>query len=103
MNKDTIKYLKGYILQESKIKRYKQMILKNPMLKNEYNKKIMECKNYRNEIERKIEELDDDLLKEVLYNKYVLGKTIEEIALILNYSSRHIVRLHSKATKLIKK
>ena len=48
-------------------------------------------------LEAKIEALPDDNLREVLYNKYILGQTLEEISFTLNYSKRHIERLHVKA------
>ena len=54
------------------------------------------------EIEQKISNVDDELLCEILYQKYILGKTLEDIAVILNYSKRHIERLHIKALEKFK-
>ena len=56
----------------------------------------------RIKIERQISEVDSGILSEVLYQKYIFGKTLEDIGAILNYSTRHIERLHIKALDLFK-
>lgn len=68
----------------------------------EYNKKIKDCKTLRDEIEEKIKTVDGGILSEILFNKYILGKTLEEISFILNYSKRQIERLHIKALEKFK-
>lgn len=90
-------YLKSYLLQEKKIERYEKLASRCPREENNYRKYIEKSKKLRNEIEEKISLLEDDLLSELLFEKYIFGKTLEEIALILNYSKRHIERLHIKA------
>lgn len=97
MIKEKKLYLKRYLVQESKISRYKQMKRTDPKRKKLYEEKIALADSLRKEIENKIETLDDDILKEILYNKYILGKTLDEISLIVNYSKRHVERLHIKA------
>ena len=94
-------YLKGYLIQEAKIKRLKQLIETNVKNKKQYEEKILFAQNLRKEIEFKIESLDDEVLKELIYNKYILGKTLEEISYIINYSKRHVERLHIKALEKI--
>ena len=69
----------------------------SPENKKVYLDEIIRSKELRNEIELKILSLKDELLIELMYNKYILGKTIEEICFILNYSQRQIERLHAKA------
>ena len=91
------KYLSQYLLQEAKINRLYEMIRINPAKTEEYEIKISNCKNLREDIEQKISTVDDELLCELLWQKYILGKTLEDIAVILNYSKRHIERLHIKA------
>lgn len=91
------KYLSQYLLQEAKINRLYEMIRINPAKAEEYEIKISNCKNLREDIEQKISTVDDELLCELLWQKYILGKTLEDIAVILNYSKRHIERLHIKA------
>lgn len=44
-----------------------------------------------------IENIDDFILKSVLLYKYICGMTNEEIGHKLNYTTRHIVRMHTKA------
>lgn len=91
-------YLKRYLLQEAKIARFKQM---DYIDKKTLKTKICEAENIRSEIEIKINSLDNELLIELLYQKYILGKTLDEISIILNYSKRHIERLHVKALEKI--
>ncbi len=95
MDKKT--FLKAYLLQQSKIKRLKEMSLKFPEKSKDYKTQVKDCIKTRQKIEKKINALDSEILKEVLIQKYICGKTLEEIGLILNYSTRHVERLHRKA------
>lgn len=90
-------YLKSYLIQAKKIERYEKIECRSKKEENTYKKYIKISENRRNEIEEKIQKIDDELLIELLFEKYIFGKTLEEIALILNYSKRHIERLHIKA------
>ena len=94
-------YLKLYLLQESKIKRLEQMSHLYPERKNECELEISEAQLLRKNIEEKISAVDNPLLSELLYQKYILGKTLEELSYIFNYSLRHIERLHKKALEKI--
>lgn len=102
MINDKKAFLKEYLIQESKLNRLKEMKKKYPTKKNYYKNKIKNAKQKRRQIEIKIESINDELLREVLYNIYILGKTIEETSLEINYSKRHTERLHIKALKDIK-
>ena len=73
------------------------MLLKNPENKDYYNQKILKAKALRKDIELKISKVGDETLCELLFQKYVFGKTLEEISYIINYSKRHTERLHIKA------
>lgn len=90
-------YLKQYILQEAIISRYINMCKINPKKCKFYKEKIEEAENLRQVIEEKISNINKPVLSELLTQKYIFGKTLEEIGLILNYSKRHIERLHIKA------
>lgn len=90
-------YLNSYLNQEALIERFHQLLLINPENKEYYNQKILNAKALRNDIEFKISLVKDERLCELLYQKYVLGKTLEEISYIINYSKRHTERLHIKA------
>ncbi len=95
-------YLSSYLLQETKINRLKKMADLNPELAPQYSKALNEALLLRIKIERQISEVDSGILSEVLYQKYIFGKTLEDIGAILNYSTRHIERLHIKALDLFK-
>ena len=97
MQKEKKKYLNSYLLQNTVIKRLTEMCDSHPEQKEKYHKEIKIAKQKRIEIENKISAVDDTLLRELLFQKYVFGRTLEEISLILNYSKRHIERLHIKA------
>lgn len=90
-------YLSQYLLQEAKLSRLRTMINMNPELKNGYEKEIFAALEIRKLIEKQIKAVDGGILSEVLFQKYVFGKTLEDISYILNYSQRHIERLHIKA------
>ncbi len=90
-------YLSRYLLQETKINSLRQLEQLTPQEKLRYKSAVFACLEIRLQIEEKIKRVDDDLLSEVLRQKYVFGKTLEQIALTLNYSKRHIERLHIKA------
>ena len=95
------KYLKQYLLQENKIKRLTEMKDKKPEDADKWENAINNCKALRKEIEDKISKIDDAVLSELLYEKYILGKTLEDISFDLNYSVRQIDRLHIKALEKI--
>ncbi len=91
------KYLNSYLLQQTTIISLEKMKKENPDRKDEFEQRITKAKNLRLEIENKIAEVDDGILSSLLTQKYIFGNTLEETALILNYSKRHIERLHIKA------
>ena len=70
-------------------------------IKKEFMLELKTAYDLRNNIEKAIKNLPDNLLSEILYRKYILGKTLEEISFTLNYSKRHIERLHLKALEII--
>lgn len=97
MYEEKKKYLNSYREQERKIKRWQQMISINPKNKEQYQNNISNALKIRCEIEERIKQIQDDVLIEILYQKYIFGKTLEETGLIINYSKRHTERLHIKA------
>ncbi|MBE6809250.1 MAG: hypothetical protein E7524_07265 [Ruminococcaceae bacterium] len=90
-------YLSAYLLQEAKIERLKRMIDKNPANEKLYKEYIEKSQKIRTEIEEKISAVDDELLSELLFQKYVFGHTLEQVGYIINYSKRQTERLHRKA------
>lgn len=97
MNKEKKEYLSLYLLQNEKIRRLKETALQNPEEKEKYISQIKAAQTLRRDIEEKIEALDGGVLSELLYLKYVCGKTLMQISYELNYSVRQIERLHIKA------
>lgn len=51
----------------------------------------------RTEVEHTIQAVPDATLKEILHRRYIGGEHFELIAVELNYSYRHIIRLHYDA------
>lgn len=102
MNKEKKEYLSLYLLQNEKIRRLNETALHNPEEKELFVSKIKAAQTLRREIEDKIEAVDGGVLSELLYLKYVCGKTLMQISYELNYSVRHIERLHIKALQKFK-
>ena len=95
-------YLKQYLFIKARITRFEMLEHIEPEMKELYEKQILKAESLRSEIEEKINDMDDGLLAEILFQKYILGTTLENIAVILNYSKRHIERLHIKALENFK-
>lgn len=65
-------------------------------------KETAECIEKRDFIVHQIEELDDLQLSEVLQERYVMGKSWEEVASDMGYSLRYATKLHKKALLLFR-
>ena len=78
------------------------MVFLNPDLKAKYQREIQNANTIRNEIENKIESVDNGILSEVLFQKYILGRTLEEVSLAINYSKRQTERFHIAALEKFK-
>lgn len=90
-------YLSLYKIHHAKISRLKELIGDYPDEAEKYKENLKEAKLMRDKIEKEIELLNNPILVEVLAQKYQCGKTLEEIAYCMNYSTRQIERLHLKA------
>ena len=95
-------YLNSYLLQEAKISRIKNLMQLNPELIEDYRRELNCSLELRQKIEKQINSVDGGVLSELLFQKYVFGKTLEDISYVLNYSTRHIERLHIKALEKFK-
>ena len=91
------RYLESYRLQQAKIKRFNDLMIELPDKRDIYRVCIEKAEQFRKTIENQIEKVDGSLLSEILFQKYLCGKTLEEISYLLNYSNRQIERLHIKA------
>lgn len=99
---DKKEYLKSYLLQQNKINRLNEMARLNPDSSKRYMNEIEKCKALRIKIENEISAMDDELLKEVLFLKYVCGKNLEEVSYFINYSKRQTERFHKAALEKFK-
>ncbi len=90
-------FLNLYLLQQARITRLYHLMKVNRDAKERYIPQIESAKNIRERIEDAINAVDGGLLSEILSQKYLCGKTLEETAAILNYSKRQIERLYGAA------
>ncbi len=95
-------YLSSYRVQQLKIDRVRTLMFQNPDRRDKYKGTLHRAERLRNKIEDEIEAVDDGILSEILYGKYVCRKSLEEIADRLSYSKRQIERLHIKALENFK-
>ena len=99
--KNKKQFLRKYRLQQKKIERLREMIILNPRNNSRYLKQIAVCEKNCEIIEAKINAIDNELFREILFLKYVCGKTLKEIAVIIEYSLRHTERMHMEAVREI--
>ena len=90
-------YLKQYLIQGAIIRDAQEMLNINKVNSELYRETITNAEELRINIENSINSVGDCLIREILIEKYILGKTLEQIAFNLNYSVRQIERLHKKA------
>ena len=53
------------------------------------------------EVERTINSVKDSIMRKLLYERYINGKTWEQIAVMLNYTYRRITQLHGNALLIV--
>lgn len=90
-------YLKSYRVLLAKIRRFTEMADINPENAEKYKQGITLARKQRDAIEEKIDRVDGSILSEILSQKYICGKSFEEIAYNMCYSKRQVERLHLKA------
>lgn len=87
-------YLSLYALQQAQINRYCTLSARNADKKDKYKLKMTHAMFIRDIIEDDIDRVEDKKESEVLAQKYLCGKTLEETADMLNYSRRQVERIH---------
>lgn len=55
----------------------------------------------RRRVEDAIQQVEDDVLREILERRYLNAQTLEQIALSMHYTYRHVTRLHKRALELM--
>ncbi len=95
-------YLELYALQIARINRLYLLSVKNADKSKKYEAQLNSAKSLRDIIEYDIEKLPDKFESEILAQKYLCGKSLEETAEILNYSKRQVERIHLTAIEHLK-
>lgn len=95
-------YLELYALQIARINRLYLLSVKNADKSKQYEAEVSSAKSLRDVIENDINNLKDKFESEVLAQKYLCGKSLEETAEMLNYSKRQIERIHLTAIEHLK-
>ena len=70
-------------------------------LETEINAEIDKLVEKRKEIEGIIRAVEDNILRTLLECRYINGKKWEEIALMMGYDYRYILKIHGKALSLL--
>ncbi len=90
-------YLGSYRVLQLKIERVRTLMSANPSRLDKYKGTLHRAERMRNKIEDEIDAVDDGVLSEILYGKYICRRSLEEIAYRISYSKRQVERLHIKA------
>lgn len=96
------RYLTKYQLQQAKILRLGEMIHKYPSEQERYQIQLVAARQLRDKIEMEINLVDGGVLSEVLAQKYMCGRSLDEISASMGYSKRQLERLHRMAIKEFK-
>ncbi len=72
-------------------------------IEDELANKIKLLHEIKTDVVKLIELVNDDALKLLLIKRYMSNKTFEQIAYEMNYSYKHICRLHGRALQKIQK
>lgn len=70
-------------------------------LKTEIQEDVEKLFNLYRDIEKTINSIDNEIYRLILELRYINFKTIEEIGVALNYTTRWVKKLHSEALKAI--
>ncbi len=90
-------YLNRYPLLIARIDRLTKQSRINADRKSFYFDEMAKTKQLRDSIEDAIYGIGDEREREILAQKYLCGRSLEETAELLNYSKRQIERLHLQA------
>ena len=66
---------------------------------NDLEKEALEMRQLMQEVKAAINTIPDETLKQLLELRYINGYTWEQIAVKINYTWRHVLRLHGEALK----
>ena len=94
-----IRYDKERVQSSHNIDRFTDTMLKVIELEEKINCDIDELVKLKSVAREKIERMENEVEKVILYKRYFNNKTFEQISVEMNYSWRQIHRLHSEALK----
>ncbi len=94
---ETKEYLLGYRLSLAKIGRLREMMNLRPDEIGSIRVELLQTREECNRIEREIDAVRPAVLSELLAQKYLCGRSLEEISDTMGYSKRQLERLHKKA------
>ena len=89
-----VRFLKNYRVLSVKIERLNEMKIMYPENSERYNREIALALDAMRKTENTIKAVDDGILSEILFQKYLCGKSLETVSYALNYCKRQIERLH---------
>lgn len=92
-------YLQNYAVYIAMASRIRKMMIAYPSEASRFLPKLKIALRICENIENEIELVKPQLLSEILAQKYLGGKSLDEIAEVMNYSKRQIERLHCLAIK----
>ncbi len=95
----TKEYLAGYLLNMARAQQLKRKLEAYVMSAPSIKREIDVCIKNSGEVEEIIYSCENILQREVAVRKYIYGQSLEKIAEELNYSARHIQRIHNKAVE----
>lgn len=72
-------------------------------MEEDIDKLIDEYADKKNKIIQQIDSMEDEMLYDILFSRYIAKETFEKISDHLNYSLRQVTRLHEKALKEFEK
>ena len=82
---------------------FTHLLERGDKLSEEIAEEIGQLWTLRNEMIEKIEQLPDDRYRNILFKRYVEYKSIEQIAVEMNYNYPYIVELHGYALRAFEK
>lgn len=80
-----------------------EIVMKYLRLEEEIEQEIEERESIRNEVINAIHELNDEKQIKVLYEKWIKGRKVEDIASDFPYTVKHTWRIYTEAMKNIEK
>lgn len=90
-------YLRKYRVLAARVTRMKEMSKLSPENSERYLQYADATMKLRDDIENAINSIDGGVLTEILSQKYICGKSLEEISFMIGYSRRQTERLHIRA------